>query len=264
MLSQLARVKICLNLSQKRTIMNPNTMGPMKVFLNAAEKKLEILDPQEKHWYVGGDRSVATAAILLKKGNIIAIPTDTIYGLAGCINNNEAIEKLYEIKKRDKHKPLSICIDNVNKIHEWGVVDELPSGLMEALLPGPFTIVLKRTKALNPYLNPGIDNVGIRVPDYKFVRSVAKIVGPLVLTSANESNKLSTMHPDEFTELWPKLGGIFYHQSEINRCVHSSQRRGSTIIDLSQAGHYKILRKGIKANYCVKLLQNKGLKPCID
>ncbi|XP_043497046.1 yrdC domain-containing protein, mitochondrial [Polistes fuscatus] len=264
MLSQLARVKLYLNMSQKRTIMNPKKMGPMKIFLNAAVEQLDMLDPEEKHWYVGGTRSVATAVELLKRGEIIAIPTDTIYGFAGIVSNDTAIKKLYEIKKRDEHKPLAICIDNVNEIHKWGIVDELPSRLIENLLPGPYTIVLKRTEALNPSLNPGINNVGIRVPDYKFIRSVAKIVGPLALTSANESNKLSSVHPDEFTELWPKLGGIFYHQADIMKNLNPSKRKGSTVVDLSQARHYKILRKGVNATHCVNLLHSYGLLPCTD
>ncbi|XP_015176933.1 PREDICTED: yrdC domain-containing protein, mitochondrial [Polistes dominula] len=251
-------------MSQRRTIMNPKHMGPMKVFLNAAVKQLEMLDPEEKHWYVGGNRSVATAVELLKKGEIIAIPTDTIYGFAGSIENDTAIKKLYEIKKRDEHKPLAICIDNVNEIHKWGIVDELPPRLLENLLPGPYTIVLKRTEALNPSLNPEINNVGIRVPDYKFVRSVAKIIGPLALTSANESNKLSSVHPEEFTELWPKLGGIFYHQADYNKGLNLSKRKGSTVIDLSQAGHYKILRKGVNSTHCINLLHSYGLKSCKD
>lgn len=242
--------------------MNPNTMGPMKVLLNAAAKQIDLLDPEEKHWFIGGDRSIAIAVELLNKGEIIAIPTDTIYGFAGSIKNDKAIKRLYEIKKRDHHKPLAICIDNVNNIHQWGIIDELPPNLKETLLPGPFTIVLKRTKTLNPYLNPGVDNVGIRVPDYKFIRSIAKLAGPLALTSANESNKLSSVHPNEFSELWPELAGIFYHQAENKTYISELKRTGSTVIDLSKAGQYKILREGIKLKYCIKVLHHYGLKPC--
>ncbi|XP_035718838.1 yrdC domain-containing protein, mitochondrial-like [Vespa mandarinia] len=262
MWSQLARLKLYLKINQQRTIMNPSTMGPMKVFLNAAAEQINLLGPEEKHWFIGGDRSIAIAVELLNKGEIIAIPTDTIYGFAGSIKNDKAITRLYEIKKRDQHKPLAICIDNVNNIHQWGIIDELPPFLKETLLPGPFTIVLKRTKALNPSLNPGIDNVGIRVPDYKFIRSVAKLAGPLALTSANESNKLSSVHPNEFSELWPELAGIFYQQAENKKNVSELQRLGSTVIDLSQTGQYKILRKGIKLKYCTEVLRRYGLKPC--
>ncbi|XP_046834171.1 yrdC domain-containing protein, mitochondrial [Vespa crabro] len=262
MWSQLARLKLYLKINQQRTIMNPSTIGPMKVLLNAAAEQINLLGPEEKHWFIGGDRSIAIAVELLNKGEIIAIPTDTIYGFAGSIKNDKAIKRLYEIKKRDQHKPLAICIDNVNNIHQWGIIDELPPLLKETLLPGPFTIVLKRTKALNPSLNPGVDNVGIRVPDYKFIRSVAKLAGPLALTSANESNKLSSVHPNEFSELWPELAGIFYQQAENKKHVSELQRLGSTVIDLSQAGQYKILRKGIKLKYCTEVLRRYGLKPC--
>ncbi|KAF7408047.1 hypothetical protein HZH66_002584 [Vespula vulgaris] len=242
MWSQLARLKLYLNINQQRTIMNPKTMGPMKVLLNAAMEQINLLGPEEKHWFIG----------------------DTIYGFAGSIKNDKAIKRLYEIKKRDQHKPLAICVDNVNNIDQWGIVDELPPLLKETLLPGPFTIVLKRTKELNPSLNPGIDNVGIRVPNYKFIRSVAKLAGPLALTSANESNKPSSVHPNEFSELWPELAGIFYQQAENKKYVSQLQRTGSTVIDLSQAGQYNILRKGVKLKHCIKILHNYGLKPCND
>lgn len=87
--------------------MNPNTMGPIKQRLNHAQETIKSL-PGNNQWLCGGFRSAAVAAELLRKGKIIAIPTDTIYGLAGLAQNDEAIERLYEIKKRDANKPLAI------------------------------------------------------------------------------------------------------------------------------------------------------------
>lgn len=243
--------------------MNPKYKGPLDVIIEATKHQMELLGPGRKHWFAGGDRSMATAVNLLNEGGIIAIPTDTIYGLAASVDNDKAIKRLYEIKKRDEQKPLAICVSGVNDIRQWGITDNLPPRLIELLLPGPYTIILERTKELNPALNPGINNVGIRVPNDKFIRSVTHLAGPLALTSANESNMPSSVHPQEFSNLWYKLDGIFYKASNMGD-VNPSQRIGSTIIDLTQPGYYKILRKGVKLQSCIRLLHLFNLKPNND
>lgn len=82
-------------------------MGPVKHHLNSAKQALKNL-PDTKLWYCGGYRSVAVAAELLKDGKVIAVPTDTIYGLACLAQNDKSIERIYEIKGRDMSKPLAI------------------------------------------------------------------------------------------------------------------------------------------------------------
>lgn len=264
MWSQLARVEhLYASLSGIRTLMSQKHIGPIHVLMEASEKQMELLGPTEKHWYIGGNRSTATAVTLLKKGEIIAVPTDTIFGFAGCVENDQAIQKLYDIKKRSKQKPLAICLSNVKEIQEWGVTSYMPPNLIENLLPGPFTIVLERTAQLNPALNPGVKNVGIRVPNDKFLNIVAKLAGPLALTSANESNKPNSRHPNQFCNLWPQLGGIFY-KTVIEKQVHPQNLKGSTVIDLSQPGYYKILREGVGLKWGIYLLKKYQLKPSDD
>jgi len=243
--------------------MDSNTIGPMRVNMNKARNELKLIEPDEKHWFCGGNRSIAIAAELLQQGKIIAIPTDTIYGLAGLASNYNAIQRMYKIKKRDENKPLAICLSNVNEINTWGIVNEIPSRLLENLLPGPYTICLQRTAALNPALNPGIETIGIRVPGNKFVRSVAKLVGPLALTSANLSGQPSSFHPDEFRELWPDLDGIFYQARNVIKEM-DDYRIGSTVIDLSQSGYYKMVRQGIDSHVILKKLKKYGLKDIED
>lgn len=241
--------------------MNPSTVGPTKTNMNNAKKELKIISEEEKHWLCGGDRSVAMAAELLQQGKVIAVPTDTIYGLAALASSNWAIQCLYEIKKRDEQKPLAICLSNVTDVPMWGIVDELPPNLLQTLLPGPYTVILRRTPALNPALNPGIESVGIRVPNSHFIRSVTKIVGPIALTSANVSSEPSSLHPKEFSILWPKLGGIFYTLEPRKSSDH--RRIGSTVVDLTQPGCYRVVRRGIGAKYILSMLNNAGLNNTI-
>lgn len=251
-------------LGGKRTIMSICKLGPMTSFLNAAANEIEVSKNfNNHHWICKGKRSLAIAVTLLQQNEIIAIPTDTIYGLAGIVSSTSSIEKLYEIKNRDKDKPLSISISNVNDIKKWGVVDHLPQDLLPLILPGPITIILKRTPALNPALNPNHDTVGIRIPYFKFINCISAIVGPLALTSANLSNKASCLYASEFENLWPMLGGIFYDSTKFGKS-HSKLRKGSTIVDLSKPGYYKIVRAGVRVNGICSILTKFGLQKCFN
>ncbi|EFN88220.1 YrdC domain-containing protein, mitochondrial [Harpegnathos saltator] len=242
--------------------MNPTTMGPVKEHMDNAKAELKLIPETEKHWLCGGNRSIGIAATLLQQNKVIAVPTDTIYGLACLASSTEAIERLYQIKKRDERKPVAICLSNVKDVTQWAVTDNLPSCLLEKLLPGPYTIILKHKSNLNPALNPDIDNIGIRVPSSRFMRSIAKIVGPIALTSANISNKPSTLYPDEFSMLWPELDGIFYDLTCMKRT--NAHRVGSTVVDLSQPGFYKIVRHGIAAHIILGIMQKAGLISITD
>lgn len=237
--------------------MNPASMGPMKVIMNKAREEQKMLGPEEKHFFCGGDRSVAMAAEMLRQGKVIAVPTDTVYGLACLADNSRAVQRLYEIKRRDGGKPLAICLGNVNEVGAWGVLDDIPTRMLEDLLPGPYTICLRRTPALNRALNPGHDTVGVRVPNDKFIRSVAQLAGPLALTSANVSSEPSSLHPDEFRALWPELDGVFYSSTKKRKDDH---RVGSTVVDVSTPGCFTVVRRGVGASFIVGILMKHGLK----
>lgn len=191
------------------------------------------------------------AASALQSGHVIAMPTDTIYGVAALAQNNEAIERIYEIKKRSSSKPLAICVAEVDDVYVWGEVT-VPHSLLTSLLPGPVTLVFKRTPLLNPALNPGTDLVGIRIPDHAFIRNVVRLCGsPLALTSANISSKESPLSVEEFQELWGKLHTVFDH-GHLGK--DQFRREGSTIVDLSQPGAYRLIRRGSAYEQTTELL----------
>lgn len=175
----------------------------------------------------------------IKRGNVIAIPTDTIYGLAVDAQNSNAIEKLYSIKGRQSTKPIAICVHSVENIALWGQIDHLPKNLLRQLLPGPVTIVVNRTHSLNADLNPEVEKVAVRIPKHNFVNQLTcALRTPLALTSANKSNEISSITINEFSSLWPSLDAIF----DDGRL--GPMRSGSTIIDVSELGKYEILRRG--------------------
>lgn len=200
------------------------------------------------------------AAECLAKGQVIAVPTDTIYGLACSANCPLAIKKLYSIKGREAVKPVAICVTSVADLRKWGEASHISDKLLDSLLPGPVTVVLQKTKHLdNPFLNPSTTKIGIRIPKHDFMNTVTKIFDmPVALTSANFSNEPSTLSIKEFEHLYPHLAAIF--DGGLLSQGLEQNRTGSTVIDLSKNGLYKIIRKGISYDNVIKVVERYGLK----
>ncbi|XP_023938094.2 threonylcarbamoyl-AMP synthase [Bicyclus anynana] len=209
-------------------------------------------------------KSFVKAAELLSNGHVIAVPTDTIYGLACSANCPEAIKKLYAIKGRDAVKPVAICVTHITDIRKWGQASHLSDNLLCSLLPGPVTVVLEKTLHLdNPYLNPHTTKIGIRIPNHEFINNVTKMFDkPLALTSANFSNEPSTLCIKEFEHLYGYLGAVF--DGGILSQGLDQNRTGSTVIDLSMEGTYKIIRKGISYEKIIKIVETNGLTSIVD
>lgn len=200
---------------------------------------------------------VSLATKSLKSGNIVAVPTDTIYGVAGLAQRNDATSRIYQLKNRDHKKPIAISVADIDDVYRWGHVT-ISRDLLSDLLPGPVTVVLRRTEDLSSGLNPDVPLIGIRIPDHQFIRTLARSCQePIALTSANISSSPSTVSVEEFIELWPMLdlvfdGGMLGNTTE--------SRQGSTVVDLSEQGVYRIIREGSALRSTSDLLEKYGLK----
>ncbi|XP_038215246.1 yrdC domain-containing protein, mitochondrial [Zerene cesonia] len=209
------------------------------------------------------EKAYVKAKDYLANGLVIAVPTDTIYGLACSANCQDAIKKLYAIKGRDSAKPVAICVSNIGDVRKWGQAEHLSDNLLTSLLPGPVTVVLEKTERLNnPYLNPMTTKIGIRIPDHSFINKVTNMFDmPVALTSANSSNEPSSLTIKEFEHLFCYLGAIF-DGGTLSQGLDMN-RSGSTVIDLSNIGYYDIIRKGISYDLIVKILQEHGLSSIV-
>lgn len=196
----------------------------------------------------------------LKIGGIVALPTDTVYGIACCATNIDAIGKLYDIKARNENKPVAICVGRVCDIQQWAQISHLPEKLLKSLLPGPVTLILRCANKLDKSLNFN-GKIGIRIPDCDFIREVCNGLNvPLALTSANLSGDPSSVDISEFQSLWPKLAGIV----DGGRLgVGDSNRGASTVVDLCEPGYYKITRDGIASAKTHEVLKSFALKEFI-
>lgn len=208
------------------------------------------------------EHSVEIAATQLRRGNVIALPTDTLYGLACDANNPDAIQRLYEIKERDEEKPVAVCIPNITQLRYYSLASHLPDRLLSSLLPGGVTIILFKSRHLNnPLLNNGIPKIGLRIPDCKFIQSVSvKFDAPIALTSANRSGERSTLNVHEFEELWGKLSSVFDGGRLGDEANDMEQRSGSTVIDLSQPDFFRIIRNGSAKKHTLNVMRQYNIQ----
>ncbi|KAF5205985.1 Yrdc domain-containing protein [Thalictrum thalictroides] len=193
----------------------------------------------------------------IKEGKVIAVPTDTLYGFACDACSTGAVNRIYEIKGRKQASPLAICVGDVSDIERFAVADHLPHGLLDNLLPGPVTVVLRRGESslLEKALNPGLDSIGIRVPDSSFIRGIAcGSRSALALTSANLSGQSSSVCIRDFEDLWEHCAYVY------DGGLLPSGRAGSTVVDLTAQGKYQILRPGSALKETIDILHRYSLE----
>ncbi|XP_010721742.1 yrdC domain-containing protein, mitochondrial [Meleagris gallopavo] len=197
----------------------------------------------------------------LQQGGLVAVPTDTVYGVACLAQDSRAVRSIYSLKGRNGTKPLAICLGDVENIYRYCHVN-VPDELLQDLLPGPVTLVLKRSEELNKDLNPFTSLVGVRIPNHPFIRELARACpGPLALTSANVSSQASTLTVSEFQDLWPQLS-LVVDGGPIGDVQSPECRLGSTVVDLSVSGKFTIIRPGCALTSTVEILRQKyGLIP---
>lgn len=200
--------------------------------------------------------AIKAAAESLSLGHVIAVPTDTIYGISCLVQHSTAVEKLYAIKGRNSSKPIAICVSEIEEIYTWASVT-VSRNVLEELLPGQVTVVFNRTEELNNNFNPDTNLIGIRIPDHDFLRQVCRLCSsPLALTSANLSNNTSTLNVMEFADLHDSLNLVF----DGGKLSDSEEARlGSTVVDLSQEGSYSIIRGGSAKSKVENILSKYGL-----
>ena len=139
--------------------------------------KINPQNPQE--------RQISRVVDIIKKGGIVAYPTDTFYGIGCDIMNKKAIEKIYAIKQRNKSKPFSFICPNLKDISQYAKVSNFAYRTMKRLLPGPYTFVLSGSKLVPKMMLTKRKTAGIRVPDNKIALAITNELGhPVISTSA--------------------------------------------------------------------------------
>jgi L-threonylcarbamoyladenylate synthase len=174
---------------------------------------------------------------VLKNSGTIVYPTETVYGLGVNATNEEAVEKIFKIKDREKGKPVSIAVASVEEAKKYCEWNTAADRIAKKLLPGPLTVILKRKNSLVGDLNPD-DKVRIRIPDHPFVLKLLKEFGrPITATSANLSGgKNPTNSKIAIEQIGDKVDLVL----DDGECKYKNP---STVIDLTDG--LKIYRVGV-------------------
>ncbi len=133
------------------------------------------------------------AALWLSKNKVVAIPTETVYGLAASIYSEQAIQTIYKIKNRPSNNPLIVHIKSVEELPKYAVdIPDKALVLAKTFWPGPLTLVLKKSIQIPDYITSNKDTVGIRVPDHQTTLKLLDAIDfPIAAPSANPSNCVS-------------------------------------------------------------------------
>ncbi|MCD6185159.1 MAG: threonylcarbamoyl-AMP synthase [Deltaproteobacteria bacterium] len=131
------------------------------------------------------ERLIRKAVDILKKGGIISYPTDTFYGIGCDIMNKKAIERIYQIKQRNKNQPFSFICSGLKNISHYAKVSNYAYKTMKRLLPGPYTFILEGSKIVPKIMLTKRKTAGIRVPDNNICIALVNELGnPVLSTSA--------------------------------------------------------------------------------
>ena len=180
------------------------------------------------------------AAQLIKDGEIVAFPTDTVYGLGADATNDTAVKKIFEAKGRPTNRPISVLIGNYKDIEKYAVdVSDGVFKLAENFWPGPLTIVLKNGGLFAPSVTPGINTVGLRMPDNPIaLEFIQKSGTPLATPSANTTGRPSpTITEHVLADLDGKISAVI-DGGETSFGIES------TVLDFSDPNYPILLRPG--------------------
>ena len=130
-------------------------------------------------------RKIRRAVEALEAGEVIAYPTDTVYGLGCDLFNKRAIDRLYAIKRMDKSHQLAFICPDLANIARYAIVDNQRYRVLRRMLPGPYCFILEATREVPKIIQSKRKTVGIRIPDHEVIRAVTRELGrPVISTTA--------------------------------------------------------------------------------
>ncbi|WP_108668844.1 L-threonylcarbamoyladenylate synthase [Peribacillus acanthi] len=154
---------------------------------------------------------ITQAAQLLKEGEVVAFPTETVYGLGADATCDRAVEKIFKAKGRPSDNPLIVHIAEREQLQALvGQISQKAEVLMDRFWPGPLTLIFKKKEGLSKLVTAGLDTVAVRMPDHPVAHSLIKESGlPIAAPSANTSGKPSPTLADHVKrDLYGKIAGI--------------------------------------------------------
>lgn len=155
---------------------------------------------------------------IIKEGDVLAFPTETVFGFGIIYDNIESFNKLCQLKNRMPSKPFTIMVSNKEQINEFVDLDEKMKRLIDKFMPGEITLLFPRKKSLPFHLTLNENTVGIRMPnDEKLLAFISKVNKPLLVTSANMANQNPLLNSrDVYCQFNGLIRGIVEGESQSN------------------------------------------------
>jgi L-threonylcarbamoyladenylate synthase len=182
---------------------------------------------------------VEAAAELVRRGRVVAVPTETLYGLAADATNDEAVERVFEIKGRARDAAIPVIAADRAQVERWvGALTPVGALLADRFWPGPLSLVVRAMPGLPRALLGGGDTVAVRVSSHPVAWALARAVGrPITATSANRSGGEPTARPDVVLR---ELGTAIDAIVDAGACVGGAP---STVVDVTGAAA-RLVRAG--------------------
>lgn len=180
---------------------------------------------------------LSKARDLLKKGEVVAIPTETVYGLAASIDSVEGLEKVFALKERPFFDPLIVHVASFKQAKS--LVDDWPplaDFLARTFWPGPLTLVLPKAAHVNPLITSGLETVAIRMPSHPLALELLELAGPLAAPSANKFGRTSPTRAEHVESEFPDAELLILDGGECDVGVES------TVAAVDASGDFDAIR----------------------
>ena len=161
------------------------------------------------------DTMLDEAAEMLRNGEVVAFPTETVYGLGVIFDNKEAYDKLVKVKRRPPDKPFTLMLADVKDVEKYAELNPISEALRDAFMPGQFTMITTAKKGLPEWCVSKIGHIGIRIADYDLIRELIRKTGkPLLVPSANRSGEEpATTFQEVYNEFGNEIAAVVEGQS---------------------------------------------------
>lgn len=179
---------------------------------------------------------ISKAIKALSDGKIVVYPTDTLYGLGADIYNEQAVNRVFEIKKRSKTDPLSVAVSCFSEIEKIAFVDDKIKELVEFFLPGKLTIILNKKDIVPNFVTGGLNKIAIRMPDNKIALELLSKFGPITATSANVHGEKTPCIINDIRMQFKDDVAVYLDDGYL-------EGKSSTIVD-AISKKFKIIREG--------------------
>jgi L-threonylcarbamoyladenylate synthase len=191
----------------------------------------------------GREAALDKAKTVLENGGVIIFPTDTIYGLGANALDEEAVAKVYKIKKREAKKPVSILVRDIPMARRVACIDSRAERILERIWPDSITVILRKKDRVPYLLTAGQENVALRISANPFVRELlSRVDFPITATSANISGEENLYWAEELREKFQdadQAPDLFVNAGDLQN------RTPSTIVDLTDIQRPRLVRMGM-------------------